>query len=157
MRNVQIHLVRETVAADTSAFVPGLLGGLIPELRCLEHRLNFLENEAIFNSLPNITSVHNALVHGDKAVFSSVAEYQQIRRHSAFLDLDVPETDGFRAFLIPWFGRLYLTQQVSNQLNGGLERLVTVDGVEVTPWLLISVLRDVVHELQGGGPRVFCK
>lgn len=148
---MQIHLVGQTVAADDSAFVPDLLGGLITELRSFEHRLNFLEHEALFASLPSITSVHNALVHGDSSVFSSEAEHEQIRAHCAFLDLGVPETDGFRAFLIPWFGQLYLTQQVRNQPNGNLPHLMTVDGVAVTPWLLISVLRDVVHELQDGG------
>jgi hypothetical protein len=150
LREVHIHLVGQTVSAETSAFVPGLLGGLIPKLRYLEHRLNFLEDEKLFSSLPDITAVHNALVHGDMAIFPSEAEHEQIAERCGFLHLGVPETDGFRAFLIPWFGQLYLTQQVSVQLNRGFSRLVTVAGVMVTPFFLISVLRDVVHELQGG-------
>ncbi len=141
-RNVKIFMGRQQVSWGDALFLPSFVGGLESESKRLTERLNYLEYDVLFAGA-NLTEIHNSLLHGNAEVFEDENHWERVALFHEFMCLNEPETDVFRAFLIPFFGRLYLTFQCWDDQEKCFLVLGVVDGSEVTPYYLIKTLLDV--------------
>jgi hypothetical protein len=146
-RHVQIIVANTALTDEPNTYVPGFLGGLVPEVRAFESRLNWLEHEEVINRFRNLTEAHNALLHVDSSAFLPHEDPLQIAESLRIFDYGCPETDGFAAFLLPFSGALYITFQLWSRVLRGYERVTRVDGTQINHASLILAQRSVINEL----------
>ena len=143
-RHLQIYIAGDCVSDDRQSFIPGVLGGMIPERNFLRSQLNFLKHQSAVADL-NLTEIHNAFLHVSDG--EGRGELKAAAQFHSFMDWGIPETDVFRSFLCPFRGQLWLTHQKWVDHNTNFAKLNVVDGVSVCPYDLIEILSDAIDRL----------
>lgn len=125
---------------DNTAYLPSFLGQLAATSDALKRKIDYLKHEDLFRGM-NVTQIHNLLLHGNADVFADEDEWWAVAAAHRFADWG-ETTNGFTAFLIPYFDRLYLTSQSRDYALPEYEMLEVIDCVETTPYYLIATMDD---------------
>lgn len=131
---------------NNSAYLPSFVSRLQATSEWLKGKIDYLKYEQLLSGL-NLTEIHNTLVHNHLAILTDDG-WDLVSQIYCFGDWG-ETTDDFRAFLIPYFDRLYLTYQLRNNGLHKFDILDVADGIEITPYELITTLDEAIFCLIG--------
>lgn len=131
---------------DNCAYLPTFICQLELTSQMLKKKIDFVRCEGIFGGL-NVTQIHNLLLHGNPQVFRDEREWQYVSQLHGFANW-TEITDGFAAFLIPYYDRLHLTYQARDWGSPRFDVLDVIDAVETTPYYLIATIDEAIGILK---------
>ncbi len=129
---------------DNSAYLPTFISHLEADSKYLKQKIDYLKHDKLFHGL-NLSEIHNLLLHGSPKIFRDEREWSTVDEAHRFAQWG-ETTDGFVAFLVPYFDRLYLTYQIWPESRS--ELLDVIDSTETTPHYLIRTLDEAIAILR---------
>lgn len=141
----KIFIGGDCVSDCQQEYLLNLAGYFRSEAERYRKTLNFLQHEDEFSGFDDLTQIHNALVH------STDGPIEELKWKCCFLNWQMPLTDLFKSFLIPFRGQLWLTWQVWDDHESHFPKLDVVTGKQVCPYDLIDNFRECVDALEDAG------
>ncbi|MEM1070903.1 MAG: hypothetical protein AAGI63_18500 [Planctomycetota bacterium] len=134
----QIFIGGDCVSDCSQEYLPGLAGYFRSEMDRYREKLNYLQYEEALLRFDDLTQIHNELVHSNDPFL------RELKWNCRFLNWQMPLTDVFQSFLIPFRGRLWLTWQVWVDHESQFPQLDVVKGKQVCPYDIIDNFRQCV-------------
>ena len=141
----KIFIGGECVSDCQQEYLPDLASNFRSEIERYRKTLNFLRCEDDFLAFDDITQIHNALVQ------TKDGPIEELKWRCFFLNWQMPLTDVYQSFLIPFRGQLWLTWQKWVDHESQFPKLDIVPGIQICPYDIIDNFRDCLRELENAG------
>lgn len=150
LRECNIFIAGKSVCCDDNMiYTIGFIAALQRELQRLMRTYNFLKHEMLFYG-KGIEETH-ALLRQHYTYGAAIFDYAELDKDKDIVDsiddLEFmcwgPTTDNVVAFLLPVFGRIYLSYDFWRETHQPVSEIGRVYAVEVTPYYLMKTIRHL--------------